>query len=293
MASDVERIRRDVSLTQTALSFGVRLERDGEEYVACCPFHAEDTPSFTIFRGKDGVGRMHCFGCGERGDVLDFVQKIKGVDLKDAIRILGGDKTDRPNVSPRQVQARDIYEGIVPLDPPREIEPGQRVTLFNPKRAGTERETGSFVPSLIHPYRREDGSLFGYVLRHDFKDGKETPMVMWVRLPNGDECWSRFPFPKPRSIYRLETIGRSLLVIVVEGEKCADALAASTGRVVVSWAGGTQGVKHTDWSPLAGRNVVMWPDADAPGLSTADEIGLLMRQVEASNYRVLDVQRAA
>lgn len=289
MASDVERIRREISLSDTAAQFGVKLERDGEEWVACCPFHAEDTPSFTVFRGKDGVERMHCFGCGVKGDVLDFVQGIKGVDIKEAIRILGGGKSDRPNVAPVKIAARDIYADIEPGVPPREIEPGKSVRLYNPKRAETDREWGSFVPSLIHAYRWEDGELFGYVLRHDLKDGdKETPMVMWVRLPNGDECWSRYPFPKPRPMYGLDCLGDARQVIVVEGEKCRDALVQATGRVVVSWAGGTQGVKHTDWSPLAGRNVVIWPDADAPGISTANEIGGIAAALDCT-VRVLDV----
>lgn len=296
LSSDVERLRRDVSLPDTAASFGVKLDKDGREWIACCPFHAEDTPSFTIFVGKDKVERFHCFGCPERGDVLDFVQKIKGVDLKEAIRILGGGQTDRPNVAPRRVEARDIYAGIEPIDPPdgAVIEPGKRVRLYNPKRAGPDsegREWGGFAPSMVFPYRRADGSLLGYVLRHDLGGGdKETPMVMAVRLPDGRECWSRFPFPKPRPLYGLERLGDARQVIVVEGEKCRDKLAAATGRTVVSWAGGTQGVKHTDWTPLAGRNVVIWPDADKPGLGTADEIAAILVGLGCT-VRVMDVMR--
>lgn len=294
MSSDVERLRRDVSLPDTAASFGLKLQKDGREYVACCPFHTEDTPSFTIFRGKDSVARFHCFGCGERGDVLDFVRGIKGVDLREAIKILGGASTG-PNITPRRVEVRDLYAGIVPNDPPRELEPGQRVKLYNPKRADDpERAWGSFVPALIHPYCRADGSLFGYVLRHDLRDGdKETPMVMWVRLPDGTECWSRFPFPKPRPLYGLGALGDARQVIVVEGEKCRDALALATGRTVVSWAGGTQGVKHTDWSPLGGRNVVIWPDADGPGISTADEIAQVVLDLGATVRVMLITGKAA
>lgn len=288
MASDVERLRRDFPLSNIAGSFGVKLSKDGNEWVACCPFHTEDTPSFTIFTGKDGVQRFHCFGCGERGDVLDFVCGIKGVHLPDAIKILGGGKAG-PNVAPRVVEQRDVYAGIEPLDPPRDLESGQRVKLYNPKRVGHPSEWGSFIPSMIFPYRRVDGSLFGYVLRHDLRDGdKETPMVMWARLPSGDECWCRYPFPKPRPLYGLDELGEARQVIVVEGEKCKDALARETGRAVVSWAGGTQGVKHTDWSPLAGRNVVIWPDADGPGLATANEIAATVTKLNATP-RVLDV----
>lgn len=293
MASDVERLRRDVSLSDIAAGFGLKLERDGGEFVACCPFHSEETGSFTIFTGNDHVERYMCFGCGAKGDVLDFVQGVKGVDLKEAIKILGGGSSDRPNVAPRRVEVRDVYAGIIPVTPPSDtIEVGKRVRLYNPKRAGTEREWGSFSPSMVFPYRLADGSLFGYVLRHDLPGGdKETPMVMWARLPDGKECWCRFPFPKPRPLYGLERLGDARLVIVVEGEKCRDALRKATGRVVVSWAGGTQGVKHADWSPLAGRNVVIWPDADEPGLNTADEIAAIVHGLKATP-RVLDVMGA-
>lgn len=289
MTSDTDRIRREVSLVETAERFGVSLMKDGDEWIARCPFHEDDTPSFTIFTGRDRVQRMHCFGCGAKGDVLDFTQQIKNVDLPGAIRILNGEAT-KPNIAPRRVEVRDVYAGIVPVEPPGEIEPSKRVTLYNPKRAGTEREFGSFVPSLVFPYRREDGSLFGYVLRHDLPDGKkETPMVMWVRLPNGRETWSRFPFPKPRPLYGLEALG-SGQVIVVEGEKCKDALALATGRTVVSWSGGTEGMKHTDWTPLKGRGVILWPDADGPGMNTATALSRALTDQECA-VRMMGVKK--
>lgn len=291
MSSDIERLRRDILLSDTAAGFGLRMEKDGREWIACCPFHAEDTPSFTIFTGKDHVQRFHCFGCGEHGDVLDYVRSLKGVDLREAIKILGGGSTDRPNVERKHVEVRDPYAGITPVDPAGSIEVGRKVTIYNPKRAGTELEWGTFTPSMVFPYRRADGSLMGYVLRRDLRDGgKETPMVMWVRLPDGRTVWARFPFAKPRPLYGLDTVGGARQVIVVEGEKCRDKLARATSRTVVSWAGGTQGVKHTDWSPLAKRNVVIWPDADRPGLGTADEIAAILVEFGAT-VRVMNVMR--
>lgn len=65
----------------------VKLTRRGSEYKACCPLHADKTPSFTIF---DGGQRFHCFGCGASGDVLDFVGQLHGVGLVDAARMLAG-----------------------------------------------------------------------------------------------------------------------------------------------------------------------------------------------------------
>lgn len=291
MTKDVDRLRRDVSLPATAEQFGVRLQEDGNEYVAPCPFHAEDTPSFTIFTGQDHVERYHCFGCGERGDVLDFVQKIKGVGLKDAIKILDGGEAG-PNIAPRRVEVVSIYAKILPLAPASEIEVGKRISLYNPKRRGTEWEWGKFTPSMVFPYRREDGSLIGYVLRRDLPEGKkETPMVMWVRLPDGKECWCRFPFPKPRPLYGLDRL-REGQVIVNEGEKCRDALAKASGRNVVTWPGGTYGIEHTDWTPLRGRNAIIWPDNDGPGIETAHKIAARLHALGCS-IRIMDVKGGA
>ncbi|OWV78118.1 hypothetical protein ATY78_13050 [Rhizobium sp. R635] len=297
--TEVERIRREVCLSEVAARHGVALKPAGREFTACCPFHAETTPSFTIFPGKDHVERFHCFGCGAHGDVIDFVRKIKGVDLAEALGMLGG-STARPHPAPARAPVFDPYADIVPLAPPAApIECGRPVRLYNPKRRGERSEWGSFAPSMVFPYRRPDGGLIGYVLRHELgQGGKETPMVMWVRLADGRQTWCRFPFAKPRPLYGLDRLGEARAVLVVEGEKCRDALSAATGRTVVSWPGGAQGVKHADWSPLAGRNVVMWPDADRPhpetgvisGLKAADDIGAILTGLGCS-YRVLGVVR--
>lgn len=282
-ANDLARLRRDVSLASTVMQFGYKLTRNGREFESCCPFHAENTPSFKVYTGNDGIERFHCFGCGKQGDVLDFVREVKGVDLPEAIRLLGGgSSSSRPNIRPQPAPTLDAYAGIVPIPPPADtLQAGQRIRLYNPKRKGERSEWGAFAPSMIFPYRHADGSFFGYVLRHDLPDGgKETPMVMFVRLPDGTETWCRFPFPKPRPIYGLDAIG-DRQVMIVEGEKCRDRLRQSSGRGVVSWAGGTQGVKHTDWSPLAGRDVIIWPDFDGPGMATANEIALQLVELGA------------
>lgn len=65
----------------------IKLHRAGNEWKACCPFHADRSPSFTIF---DGGERFYCFGCGAGGDVLDYLQRAHDVGLRDAVAMLEG-----------------------------------------------------------------------------------------------------------------------------------------------------------------------------------------------------------
>lgn len=62
----------------------IHLEKKGGKYWACCPFHNEKTPSFTI----NDEGFFYCFGCKETGDVISFVQKYESCDFPEAVAIL-------------------------------------------------------------------------------------------------------------------------------------------------------------------------------------------------------------
>ena len=87
----------------------VKLKRSGSsktKWVGLCPFHKERTPSFAV-SDEDG-GFFKCFGCGEGGDLLSFIQKIEGVDFKEALRqckLIAGIKDEY--LSPEQ---RRVYE---------------------------------------------------------------------------------------------------------------------------------------------------------------------------------------
>ncbi|HKA17254.1 MAG TPA: DNA primase [Blastocatellia bacterium] len=63
----------------------VTLKKRGANYLACCPFHSEKTPSFTVHPGK---GLFKCFGCGAGGSIFDFVMRIEGCGFPEAIRIV-------------------------------------------------------------------------------------------------------------------------------------------------------------------------------------------------------------
>jgi DNA primase len=287
MAFDLDGIRRSVTISDVAQRYGVRLQPDGREFKACCPFHEESTPSFTIYPAKRGGQYFFCFGCDAEGDVIDFVQAIKGVNLPTACEILGGTKDAPDNRAPVRLDNVSVYDGITPLD--TDAHPfavGEWTKLYNPKRAAW----GKVNPSHVHEYRDAAGKLVGLVLRRTLGDGgKETPQVRWVKLRDGSSAWARVPLPQPRPMYGLGSIGKASQVTVVEGEKCRDAFAAAMRRPAVSWAGGGKAVHLTDWSPLTGRDVILWPDADVPGRQAMERLADILVEVGAKSIKLMQV----
>ncbi len=77
-------LKEKLNITDVIGSY-LTLERRGGNYWACCPFHHEKTPSFSI---NEADQYYHCFGCGESGDVIKFVREMENVDFMDAVRIL-------------------------------------------------------------------------------------------------------------------------------------------------------------------------------------------------------------
>lgn len=86
-ASDLEAIKAAHPLHEMAERYGLHLATSGARFVALCPFHAEQHPSFTIFPNSQ---RWWCFGCQRGGDVIDLVRLLEGVNFREAVEALGG-----------------------------------------------------------------------------------------------------------------------------------------------------------------------------------------------------------
>src|ERR1041384_8063077 len=73
------------TILSAVISPSVKLIRAGREWKACCPFHNEKTPSFTV---NDDKGFYHCFGCGAHGDAIRFLTDHRGMPFMDAVKEL-------------------------------------------------------------------------------------------------------------------------------------------------------------------------------------------------------------
>ena len=94
----------------------VKITKAGREFRACCPFHNEKTPSFTI---NDEKGFYHCFGCGAHGDAIRWMTDQRGLPFMDAVKELADAAgMEVPALDPRaakkaeeQASLRDVTQG--------------------------------------------------------------------------------------------------------------------------------------------------------------------------------------
>ena len=103
--SVIEEIKARTDLAELIASYGVQVRHAGSSLKACCPFHHEKTPSFNINASR---GFYHCFGCGESGDAIKFVQKQEGLTFVEAVKKLAEqcgvkiEETEDPNAGLRK-----------------------------------------------------------------------------------------------------------------------------------------------------------------------------------------------
>ena len=88
----------------------VTLKKAGANYLACCPFHQEKTPSFTVSPSKQFY---HCFGCGEHGSAISFLIEYDGLTFVDAITELANSIGLKvPNDAPRKIEKSTEYANL-------------------------------------------------------------------------------------------------------------------------------------------------------------------------------------
>ncbi len=106
----LEQIKSRLTLSEF-ISKSVPLKRRGHEFVGCCPFHQEKTPSFTV---NDQKGFYHCFGCGAHGSIFDFLMFQQHLEFSEAVRQaaqLAG--ISLPQFTPKSHQEKSLQERLL------------------------------------------------------------------------------------------------------------------------------------------------------------------------------------
>lgn len=285
--------------------------REGHEYKALNPTRADGRAgSFSI---NLNTGAWADFATDDKGgDVVSLYAYLEGLTQGEAAKALAErlgiqDRAEKHSIrKPIHLPAPERAEGArrrsdwipvmpVPADAPEppkaHLKRGRPEAVWRyrtPGRDGVEQLLG-----LVYRFRSSDGGK--EILPCCYAEHLETKAREWR--------WLAFPAPRPlyipRERWAHDPPDNQRPVLVVEGEKCADAAAAVFQDIdVCTWPGGSKAVEKTDWSLLAGRRVIIWPDCDAqtdkegallpeaaqPGIKAAERIAVLLRALEPSAH---------
>ena len=263
-------VRQDVSLSSLARK-SLKLRRVGSEWKACCPFHSDRTPSFTIYANDT---RFMCFGCGAEGDVLDFVMRLHRVRLPEAMEMLstGGEWAPAANRStPPQAPEGDRSKEASAIWNGAQAAHGTIVEVYLRSRGIAIALPDSIrfaqlplgrrapLPTLVAAVSTIDGQVKGIQRTFLCADpiGK-------ARLPGGK---AKFSLGRVLGgAIRLGPADRSL--IVTEGLEDGLSLLQQLGRSV--WVAAGAGMLPSMQLPARVEAVVIAADSDAAGIMAAE-----------------------
>lgn len=191
------------------------------------------------------------------GDLISLYAAIQGIKQGEAAKQLAQEYNYQPNIQTDNNVQRETNEPQATKPP----NPCPAPRFGHPKYG---------EPVKTWQYNDAAGELLFYIARYKTPEGKEFMPITWV--PNR---WVFKAWPAPRPLYGLDRLSKDPKkpVLIVEGEKAADAAQAiASAYVVVTWPGGSKAVKKIDWSPIYGRSVLIWPDNDISGFDAAADI---------------------
>ena len=240
-----------------------------------CPAHDDRRPSLHFKQGMRGA-LVVCRSAGCSTEAIAAALGLPVAMLFDDYQADG--KRPRPMLKLAAPVAAAPEPEPDPLLEIPEFEiprPGERVTYVN-----TKGKTRTALAADVHVYRRGDGRAHHVVIRCEPpNDRKWFCPLQWE-----SRVWRAGAQPRPATLYGLELLAVPGLrqIVLVEGEKAADALNVRdlAGLLAMTWHGGADKVDSADWSPLAGLDAVLWPDADDPGRAAMTKLaGILAPNV--------------
>ncbi len=223
---------------------------------ACCPWHKDANPSASILCGDDGCWRIYCHRCSRRGHVLDLRAETTGRPVAELLRELPKDHTmPEPRPQPEPEKPAQTFADLAAI----RAHYGSRLLDLFPYTDPASGRVDLIVARLLGEGAKSNGK----------------PRKVYHQLkPAAD---GGFIYGKPSGL--LPLANRAALaadpaapVLVVEGEPCVKAL-RSLDVLATTSPGGAGKAAGSDWSPLCGRTVILWPDADPADPKTGKRAG--------------------
>jgi len=173
----------------------IQVQRAGREFKACCPFHNENTPSFTI---NDDKEFFHCFGCGAHGDHLGFVMRHDNLPFMEAVEVLAaqaGMQVPKPTPQDRERYDRqDLYYKMM-----EDATKFFIAQLFDPQNAdvlayvrGRQLNDGT-ISSFRMGYAPDDGqALRKFLKSKGYNDVDMVTLCLTKKSTRGTDDYSFF-----------------------------------------------------------------------------------------------------
>jgi len=253
------------------LSYGVELKQRGEQYIAKCIAHDDHNPSMAVYINGTGKYTTHCYSCGFHEDAVGVVAHMERIPVAEAFR-----KLQEPTFDGASRYAQIIGE--------KKLKRTERETYPPPPDAPMPKmgwlidsDTGEPFgePVAVYTYKQADGAVWFYEARFMVAGKKEPRCWSWGKRGAAPEKWEcAFPIGI-RPMYGLDQLATkpTAQIILCEGPRKAEAAQTLLPSLAcVGYAGGCQSWKKTDWTPIAGRKVIMWPDADDKGRESFAEL---------------------
>lgn len=276
--------------------------RNGQEYLPLNPKRGDSSPgsfSVNLKTGKWADFADHAAG----NDLVSLVAYLEDCKQSDAAKNLAEFLNIRIENDPPERAARPRNrKGDMKTSPekqkPQETADGWKCVMPVPDGAP---KPPSAHPKHGKPSRRYE-YLTGYSARTNFyhdrydKPAPEkkqfAPLTLWQKGKTFK--WQYKAPPDPRPLYGL--IGLFAYADadcwIVEGEKAAvDMGTLLPNHPVLTWQGGSMATAKADYTPLSGRNVIIWPDNDAAGMKACRTLIDQLRAVKAKSIRVLDISK--
>jgi putative DNA primase/helicase len=208
--------------------------------------------SLIVELGGAKAGLWHDFATGAGGDILDLWAEVKGLDRKSQFADL----------------LRDIQASLGVMPSPARAQPPARTSL------GT--------PTAKWDYTDAQGTLIASVYRYDPRPGQKE-FRPW------DASRGVMRAPEIRPLYNQVGLKAADAVVLVEGEKCAAALVDFGICATTAMNGAKAPIDKTDWSPLKGKRVIIWPDHDEAGQIYARNAASAAARAGALSVEILKI----
>jgi putative DNA primase/helicase len=281
MNTDLDQLRTAIDSDRAALCVALGLRKYGKRFFCHCQCdgapHADG--DLSVEAG------FRCHKCGWKGDGFDLIQKVKGYDFPAAVEFARSVYAISNGTAPTKAKTTTRKEAKIHP----KIEEAESAALWS-----TEQQTGfKWEKGRRDMYQNAEVMDVAAVLRFDRTDGArdaDGKIIKTFRPIHAVESGWKTGDPSGQwPLFNLPAImANTETVFDCEGEKAACA-GNAIGLICTTSAHGAKSPQKTDWTPLAGRAVVIIPDHDRAGRDYAEKVAVLCHAAGAKSVRIVEL----